>query len=88
MGKHVTRPAAATAPAPGTGTGRVTNPLELLLPYQRKVVEDPARFIAACFGRQTGKSFTMAARCAVRLITHPGITVMIAARRAVRARNR
>ncbi len=79
MGKHVTRPAAATAPAPGTGTGRVTNPLELLLPYQRKVVEDPARFIAACFGRQTGKSFTMAARCAVRLITHPGITVMIAA---------
>lgn len=64
--------------APG-GVVRGVNPLDLLLPYQRRVVADEGRFIAACFGRQTGKSFAMAARCALRLISKPAFTILIAA---------
>ena len=80
MEKHTPRTAKrktkAQAPAPAA---RGVNPLDLLLPYQRRVVTDEGRFIAACFGRQTGKSFAMAARCALRLISKPAFTILIAA---------
>lgn len=55
------------------------DPFALLLPYQRAVVEDNSRFVACCFSRQSGKSFTVAAREARRLVTVPKLTVVIAA---------
>lgn len=55
------------------------NPLNILLPYQRAVVEDKSRFLACCFSRQSGKSFTVAAREARRLMSVPKLTVVIAA---------
>lgn len=58
---------------------RTLNPLDILLPYQRRIVEDDGRFIAACFARQTGKSFTVAAKVARALILVPRLTVLIAA---------
>lgn len=55
------------------------DPTSLLLPYQAQIVHAPGRFLAACFARQTGKSFSVACRVARRLISIPRLTVLIAA---------
>jgi len=39
------------------------SPIDLLLPYQRAIYDDPGRFVAWLAGRQVGKSFTGASRC-------------------------
>ena len=33
-------------------------PIQLLLPHQRPIYDDPTRFVAWLAGRQIGKSFT------------------------------
>lgn len=71
--------AKAQAPAKAEAVAIAANPLNILLPYQRAVVDDPSRFVACCFSRQSGKSFTVAAREARRLMTVPKLTVVIAA---------
>ena len=71
--------AAAFAPEEEEATQEPTNPLDLLLPYQKRLVFDKSRFVAACFARQTGKSFSVACRVAGRMIAIPGLTVVIAA---------
>lgn len=55
------------------------DPTTLLLPYQARVVRAPGRFLAACFARQTGKSFSVACRVSRRLISIARHTVLIAA---------
>lgn len=83
MGNKATAPAGkkakAQAPAKAEAVAIAANPLNILLPYQRAVVDDPSRFVACCFSRQSGKSFTVAAREARRLMTVPKLTVVIAA---------
>ena len=71
--------AAAFAPMEEEAGAEPTNPLDLLLPYQKRLVFDKSRFVAACFARQTGKSFSVACRVAGRMIAIPGLTVVIAA---------
>lgn len=71
--------AAAFAPEEEEATQEPTNPLDLLLPYQKRLAFDKNRFVAACFARQTGKSFSVACRVAGRMLAIPGLTVVIAA---------
>jgi len=77
-GRNANAQAPAPAGAAAAGGGRV-DPLGLLLPYQARACNDPARFVAACFARQTGKSFWAACRVARRLATVPRLTCVIAA---------
>lgn len=70
--------AAVGVPAAGEGSG-YANPLDILFGYQRKVSLCDDDFIAACFSRQTGKSFTVASREARRMIMRDRLTVVIAA---------
>lgn len=72
-------PAPAEAVAVAAAAAPQADPLALLLPYQRRLVEDRSRFIAACFARQTGKSFAVACRVALRMLAIPGLTVVVAA---------
>ena len=60
-----------TAPTP--------TPLDLLLPYQRKWVDDPARFKIGCMARQTGKDFSSAAEIVRDCMTRERTSWMIAA---------
>lgn len=53
--------------------------LGMLLPYQASFMQDPARFQAGCFSRQSGKSFCTACKVALDLITRPNTMWMIAA---------
>ena len=53
------------------GTG-VPSPLDVLLPYQRRWVEDEARFKIGLWSRQTGKSFACAAEAVFDCLTRPG----------------
>lgn len=48
------------------------NPLDILLPYQRKWVEDQSRFKLGMWSRQTGKSFANAAEIVGDCQIHPG----------------
>jgi phage FluMu gp28-like protein len=48
------------------------SPLELLLPYQAKWVDDPARFKIGVQSRQTGKSFQTACEAVRDCLTDPG----------------
>jgi phage FluMu gp28-like protein len=63
---NTSKPADASATNLGAGTSSnrrsaIANPKSLLLPYQRKWVDDPARFKIGCWSRQVGKSFACAA---------------------------
>ncbi len=51
----------------------------LLLPYQRKWVEDSSRFLAGVWCRQTGKSFSTACIVAESMVFHDNTVWMIAA---------
>lgn len=55
---------AAVAPA--------VSPLDLLLPYQTRWVNDMARFKVGVQSRQTGKSFSTACEAVVDCLTNPG----------------
>lgn len=55
------------------------SPLELLFPYQRRWVDDSARFKAGVWSRQTGKDFSSASEIARDLMTTARNTWMIAA---------
>ncbi len=48
------------------------SPLSLLLPYQRRWVEDQARFKIGVLARQTGKSFCTAGEAVSDALTDPG----------------
>jgi phage FluMu gp28-like protein len=48
------------------------SPLDLLLPYQRAWVTDPARFKIGLWARQAGKSFACAAEAVLDCLTRPG----------------
>lgn len=50
----------------------MTSPLDILLPYQRRWVEDPARFKIGMWSRQTGKSFSTACEAVLDCLLHPG----------------
>lgn len=51
---------------------RVVSPKELLLPYQRRWVDDPARFKIGAMSRQTGKSFGTAEESTEDSLSDPG----------------
>jgi len=53
------------------------SPLKMLLPYQREVFDDRARFVAWCSSRQVGKSFTGAARAVTLAMTREKTDVLI-----------
>ena len=53
-------------------------PLKLLLPYQREVYSDPARWMAWVAARQVGKSFTAAARAVAWAMSAPRTDVLVA----------
>ena len=77
-------PAKASAAAhKGSGVtrrrGAALDLSSILLPYQLRWVEDPARFQAGCFSRQSGKSFSTACKVAIDLSTRPNTMWMIAA---------
>lgn len=57
----------------------MTAHLPPFFPYQARIFRDPARFIAACMARQTGKSFTVAAKIAADLAARPAGMWLIAA---------
>ena len=48
------------------------SPLDLLLPYQRRWVDDPARFKIGVQSRQTGKSFQTSGEAVLDGISNPG----------------
>jgi phage FluMu gp28-like protein len=48
------------------------NPLDLLLPYQRRFVEDDSRFKIWLASRQVGKSFAAACEVTLDCMRHPG----------------
>ncbi len=50
----------------------MTSPLDILLPYQRRWVEDPARFKIGMWSRQTGKSFSTACEAVLDCLLHTG----------------
>lgn len=56
----------------------VSSPVDLLLPYQRAVFSDPARFVCWLAGRQIGKSFTGAGRMVRAAMSTPKTDFMIA----------
>lgn len=56
----------------GMSGQRAVSPLGLLLPYQRRWVEDGARFKIGAQGRQTGKSFATACEAVVDCLRSPG----------------
>jgi len=52
----------------------MNSPLDILLPYQRDWVDDPARFKIGMWSRQTGKSFSTGAESVRDCLTRPGQT--------------
>jgi len=52
-------------------------PLDILLPYQRKWVEDDARFKIGMWSRQTGKSFATACETVYDCLKRPGTTWVV-----------
>lgn len=61
------RGAATTARAPA-----IFSPKSLLLPYQRRWIEDPSRYKIGCMSRQTGKSFCTASEAVEDSLKNPG----------------
>jgi phage FluMu gp28-like protein len=53
-------------------TGTTVSPLDLLLPYQKRWVNDLSRFKIGCQARQTGKSFQTACEAISSAFTDPG----------------
>ena len=54
------------------------SPFELLLPYQKKIFLDDNPFCACLMSRQSGKSFTIAAKAVYKSITTPNnLTVIV-----------
>ena len=67
------------------------SPLSLLLPYQRRWVDDPARFKAGCWARQTGKDFSSQCEAVRDAMQREKTTWMIAApseRQAIESLNK
>jgi phage FluMu gp28-like protein len=62
----------ATKTGSPKGSSKTVSPLSLLLPYQRRWVDDPARFKIGCQARQTGKSFQTACEAARDALINPG----------------
>jgi phage FluMu gp28-like protein len=61
------------APPPPPRAAKLNlEPLDLLLPYQRRWVEDQAKFKIGVQSRQTGKSFSTACEAVVDAIYHKG----------------
>jgi Mu-like prophage FluMu protein gp28 len=56
---------------------KISSPIDLLLPHQRKIYDDLARFVAVRAGRQTGKSFMGAARCVREASVTPKSDVLV-----------
>lgn len=54
------------------------SPIALMLPYQRAVFDDPARFVAWIASRQIGKSFCGGAKAVRWAMTTPKTDVLIA----------
>ena len=50
----------------------MSTPLDILLPYQRRWVVDPARFKIGMWSRQTGKSFSTACEAVGDCLVNPG----------------
>src|SRR3989337_3038224 len=46
-------------------------------PFQEKLLNDPAKRIIACMGRQTGKTTTIATKAIHYAYTHPKTTTLI-----------
>jgi len=46
-------------------------------PYQARLLEDPAKRLVACMGRQSGKTTTIAIRAVHFALHNPGVTVLI-----------
>lgn len=57
----------------------ITSPLGLLLPYQRRFYDDPARWKVWVASRQIGKDFTSSAEIVADCMRRPGTTWMYAA---------
>ena len=57
----------------------ITSPLSLLLPYQRRFYDDPARWKVWVASRQIGKDFTSSAEIVADCMRRPGTTWMYAA---------
>jgi len=57
-----------------TARKAVVSPRQLLLPYQRRWVEDDARFKIGAWGRQTGKSFSTSEEAVENSVSDPGTT--------------
>lgn len=55
----------------------IASPIDLLLPYQREIYDDPSRFVAWLASRQVGKSFGGAARCVRDAMTVPKTDVLV-----------
>ena len=55
----------------------IRSPIDLLLPYQRPIFDDAARFEAWCSSRQVGKSFTGAGKCVRRAMSVPKSDVLV-----------
>lgn len=65
------KPAAGQGPQVLAAGGTPGTPLDLLLPYQRRWVDDLARFKIGCWSRQVGKSFACAAEAVLTSLTTP-----------------
>ena len=63
---------AATPNAPAISNTRKVSPLDLLLPYQSRWVNDNSRFKIGVWSRQTGKSFSTACESVSDSLTDPG----------------
>lgn len=53
---------------------KIISPKDMLLPYQRKFVDDASRFKIGVFSRQTGKSVSTAEEAVEDCLTNPGVT--------------
>jgi len=55
------------------------SPKDILLPYERRWVDDESRFKIGCWARQTGKSFTMAEETVEDCLKHKTMWVTLSA---------
>lgn len=53
------------------------SPIDLLLPFQRRIYDDRSRFVAWLASRQIGKSFTGAARCVGKAMLTPKTDLLV-----------
>lgn len=57
----------------------ITSPIDLLLPYQRRWYDDPARWKVGCMSRQVGKDFSVSAEIVADCKRNDSVTWMYAA---------